>query len=637
MRLPSLLFPLLLLGAGAPARGGVEVAVPGSASGPVEILPLGEVVPGMKVVAYSVFQGTEIEPVAGTVQGVARNYLGPERHIIMVMFEGERIRHTGIAHGMSGSPVFARGRLVGAVSLALGPFQKDPLAGVTPIEYMVADTGTGAFGVPEGGRSTSLFAPGASGVAGRAGGTWPAGTVAGGRGGSVAGEAAMLRPLYAPLATSGLDLEVLAWFTTQLSWPGPVTLPPAGARSHQHEASPAASTSGTAVVRSSEAGDALQPGSPVSAVLIYGDATLAATGTVTWRNGDDILAFGHPFMQRGPLAIPMATAEIVATVADQTYPYKLANPGALVGTITRDQVTGVAGRVGPVPEMLPVRIVVRRGPGRTSDFSYRVANVPELTPTLLQLLLANSLRKQWNYAGESTYVVTARLRMQGGLEVPVRQAYTVTSRVAGGASLLDLVRDVAEPFSLLYRNPFRDARFESVDIEIDAGEDLRLYRIEGLHADRLRVRPGAVVTARIDLVGYREGRVHRTVVVSIPASLRAGKVRLQVVDARAAERAAAPGGRVPPDRAESLEQLVEILTRSRRGDRCYLQLLAPSPGVVVQNRRLTALPESVKSVLEASVSDPGSLDEAVVWEEELAFDGVVSGSRDVVISLLPPL
>ncbi len=620
---------IALASSGAQADTGFD---PASDSGtlPTPIMPLEEVRPGMRVVAYTVFQGSEIEPFTGTVQGVVRNYLGPERHIIMVMFEGERLRHNGIVHGMSGSPVYADGRLIGALALALGPFQKDPLAGVTPIEYMLEDV-----------EATEPFAPARGQVrlfSCKTRKDWPQQDIHGPshparvtsstlepEGGAVA-----LRPLRSPLTIAGIDPVVFSGFASHFPWIGPVGVLAGGGRSPEP---------GTAVPTVSRAAAGLRPGSPVCAVLIDGDATLAATGTVTYRNGDEILAFGHPLMQQGPVAIPMATAEIVATVADQTYPYKLANPGIMVGQITRDQVTAIAGRIGPVPEMIPVQIDIRRTSGSSSNFSYRVVDVPGLTPALFQLLLANSLKKQWRYASEGVYLVDASLHLKGGLSVPVRQSYVVTPRVPGSGSFFDLVRDVAEPFSLLYNNRFQEVRFDSVDVRIETGDQVRLYRIDALHTDRVEVRPGDRLEVHVGLVRYRGERLVRTVMVPIPQGLEPGTLRLQVVDARSAERPGAPGGRLSVDGARSLEQLVDILTRTRRGDRCYLQLVARRPGLEIQNRQLTSLPGSARSVLAASVSgaEVRTLDEAVVWEEEMVLDGVVTGHRDRDIVVLPAL
>src|SRR6202035_3947181 len=103
-----------------------------------EILPLPQVRAGMQGYAYTVFAGDQVEKFDLVVVGVMPNFLGPKQSIILVQLKGPKVEHTGVVAGMSGSPVYIDGKLVGAVSLKFGMFVKEPLAGVTPIEDMLA-------------------------------------------------------------------------------------------------------------------------------------------------------------------------------------------------------------------------------------------------------------------------------------------------------------------------------------------------------------------------------------------------------------------------------------------------------------------------------------------------------------------
>jgi hypothetical protein len=102
------------------------------------ILPLEQVKPGMRGVAYTIFAGDKIEPFDVEVIGILPNLMGPKQSIILVQLHGEKAEHTGVVAGMSGSPVYVDGKLMGALSLKFGVFVKEPLAGVTPIEDVLS-------------------------------------------------------------------------------------------------------------------------------------------------------------------------------------------------------------------------------------------------------------------------------------------------------------------------------------------------------------------------------------------------------------------------------------------------------------------------------------------------------------------
>ena len=107
-------------------------------------MSISEIRPGMAGVGRTVFTGTRVEEFRANILGVIENVIGPQRNLILARLEGGPLADTGVIAGMSGSPVYIDGRLIGAVSYALGSFSKEPIAGITPIEEMTAET-TPAF------------------------------------------------------------------------------------------------------------------------------------------------------------------------------------------------------------------------------------------------------------------------------------------------------------------------------------------------------------------------------------------------------------------------------------------------------------------------------------------------------------
>jgi len=435
------------------------------------------------------------------------------------------------------------------------------------------------------------------------------------------------KPLLAPLTFSGLDAEVFDHYRSAF-------------QGMNLQVQLGGSGSGLAQVASSEmiaaAAASLKPGSPVAGVLVEGDMSLSATGTLTYRDKDQIFAFGHPFMQQGPVAFPMATADIVATVADQTYPYKLANVGTLVGAITHDRVTAVVGKIGGVPQMMPAEVLIRRAGEPSTRFSYRIVENRDLTPVLLQVVVANSLKKQWRYYEDGTYFLNSRLRLADGREIRTRGVYSIGPTEA---SIFDVVKDVVEPFIALYQNPFQPVEFAGIEVELDASDEGRLYQIQDVYIDRTEIRPGEDVEVKIAVQRHRGERMLKTIRVPIPAGIDGGQLTLRVADAQTVEKPGTVGGRLNPAQARDVDQLVSILNRSRSGDRCYVQLLRRAPGVVLQHQQMTHLPGSVRSVLQKTASsDIGEgIERTVLWEGELTFDGALVGNQDLSLAVLPSL
>lgn len=615
----------------------------------VPLFPLENVRPGMKVVGYTVFEGSKVEPFVGTVKGIAESFIGPQRDVVIVQFEEPRMKHVGIVHGMSGSPIYIGGRILGALSLALSPFPKDALGGVTPLAYMLDEAqDIGSAPLPSGTRtvpqdsSTPGLPPKKQGetlLPTREGWTATRSTLntsglPDSRASSLEAHSWPAYPVGGVQAALSADEDLAALQAHFQPALGAWGMPGRGL-----EWRAGGSTSWRAASASPEAVKAeamrIQPGAAVAGVLVEGDLNLVATGTVTWRKGDDVWAFGHPFLQQGPLNIPMATAEVVTTVADQTYPYKLANRGTLVGAVTADRVTAIVGRIGPIPPMIPVSVQLDRASGLPgSSFQYRIADDRELASTLYQIVVANSFRKQWRYFSEGTYQIESTIRLKGGRRISTGGLFTF-SNALGGSSLFTMIDALARPFGALMQNPFEPVVIEGVDIRASSVSLERLYYLEQVYVDSPTVAPGTTIPLQIGFRKYLGERSFARMEVPIPAGIPAGtsvEITLKVADAETLDKAAVSG---QPDlsRAGDLQQLLDMLDPPRSNGRCYVQVLRKTPGVTLRHQQLTGLPGSVRKVLElASSSEVATtLEQSVLWEGSLPMDGMVVGSQELTL------
>lgn len=614
-------------------------------------MEVSEVRPGMHVVAYTVFEGSTVEPFRGVVKGIARGMLGPQRDVVIVLFEEPRMKHVGIVHGMSGSPVYIGGKLLGALSLSLSPLPKDALGGVTPIAYMLDEAklqGPGP-GSPRAqqpwperdGLSPTLPPP--LGQPSRASGAM--------HGGALAPAAPFGAGLW---LWRGLDPDVFAHYQTRWAAqpmllqaqadfsPLPESLPPRitpaqSEFSHQRaERVASAPTTRPSPAGAETLGSGIVPGGSVAVVLAEGDINLMATGTVTWRDDKTVLGFGHPFLQQGLTRLPMAEADVVATVADQTYPYKLSNLGKLVGTITADRVTAIVGTIGAPPPMIPVEVEIKQQGEVSTRLRVRLVDDREVGPLLYQVVLSSALRRPWRFLQEGTFQVKSTLTLKGGASLTTQGTYTL-SQTPDANGMFDIIDALARPYTLILQNPFERAEIERVQVQIDATPEEKLYRIQRMQVDAVQVRAGDKVQVRVQLSRHLGSSQELRFQVPIPENA-AGPYTLSVADLETVEARGHVGGRPDPTRAEDLAQLLTLLQRQRVGDGVYVQLLRKTQGVKVRQQELPALPASARQLLELKASSEVApyLEQQLVFETQQHLDGAVVGNEELELEILPP-
>ncbi len=270
-------------------------------AGKVEIMKAADVKPGMKAVAWTVFEGDTPEAVPIEIIGNWKNMWGPNQDVIIGKMGGKAER-TNVAAGMSGSPVYIDGKLIGAVALRLSTFSPDAICGITPIELMLE---INEFDQSRPAASSEKIARAS---------TTPAGF-----------EAAAMQPIATPLLFSGFSDDVLRTFQPTLNEFG-VTAVQGGAGSSLRSGKPAADWK-----------NALQPGQTVAGVLVAGDMSVTGIGTVTYNDGKRILAFGHPFFNIGPVDMPMSRGQVLMVLASSYQPTKIANATEVVGALHQDR------------------------------------------------------------------------------------------------------------------------------------------------------------------------------------------------------------------------------------------------------------------------------------------------------------
>jgi hypothetical protein len=390
-------------------------------------------------------------------------------------------------------------------------------------------------------------------------------------------------------------------------------------------------------------GAALEPGGAVAAALVTGDMSVAGTCTITQREGDQLYACGHTLLQLGRVQLPMARADIVATVPSDLSSFKIANIGEVVGSFEQDRSSAIVGRVGPTPTMIPVELTLKQG-SRVNHYRYEIFQHPKISPLLLNLTLVNGLFNSIEGGMEMTYRVKGRLALRGHPDVVLDDMFSPTDTAFPDAFFV--VNNIGSSFSRVFTNPFETPVIEGIQLEVELLPDRHTASIENAWSNKSEVRAGETVAVKVVLQPYRGERLMREVPVTIPAQAAKGDVRILVSDAamlntitRTFLFGAGFGANFPfGPRVTSLAQLISLLNRERRNDRLYVTVFQRAPTLLVEDKILPSVPLSQINVLNhqsASVR-PGSsmlFYESILNEASEPLGQVIIGSHWLLLTV----
>ena len=566
-------------------------------SGKVEIMPLAEVKQGMKGTAWTVFQGTEPEAVPVEIVGIARNMWGPKQDIILGKMGGKAAR-TNVAKGMSGSPVYINGKLIGAVSLGLSQFSPDAICGITPIELML-EINDGDQSHPAAAR-----APGkAVALNGQA---------------DVEGVLESLVPIDSPLVFSGINGDALRDFSSVFQQMGVRTVQGTGG----------VLTHGSKPVAGWE--HALNPGESVATVLVDGDMGISAFGTVTYNDGKRVLAFGHPLFNLGPVDMPLAKSEVVLTLASQFQPSKMANATEIVGALRQDRHSGIMGELGATSPMIPVTLKVRSLDAKETvlsekNFHFNVFVHQKWTPTLMMLTLYNSISNLNDFADEATYRLSGKVEMNGPHNIGL-----ATMQATGDMPMpapMALAVWLGDKLNRLYLNNVNVPDVKGVSLNLDLLPERRVAAIETGWVANTEVQAGDELAVKVSLRPYRGEPMQREVTVKIPAGLAKGEHRILLSDADTLNRMQNAAGFM--NRFIDVPQAVSLLNQERTNNRLYVSLVQASPTAYYDDKTMPNMPSSVLNVIQAGRASNRAMvttPETASEQTSIPFDYVVTGS-----------
>ena len=585
-----------------------------------ELFALEDIRPGMKGVARTVFSGSDTEEFGVEILGVLPGFPGPRQSAIIGKLSGPNVDRTGVFAGMSGSPVYIDGKIVGAIAFSF-PFSKEPIAGITPIKQMIDlfNKGSEENQKPKEPRAVS-FAQLAS-VEWKPNLPKPAITGAPFLAPVSAGSPLMpllgqqMAPIATPLVFGGITQESLSMFAPQLLANG--LLPVSGAGG-------SAAITPLAEVNA----NTFPPGSSISVQLVRGDYSLAAAGTVTLRDGDRIYAFGHPFLSLGASDMPMTESSVVTVIPNANNSFKLAVPGRMVGSISQDRASGIFGLLGKAPKMIPVKVNLHTSRDRTETYSYEVATDSFLTPLLLNITLFNTITSSERALGDATITVQGEIRIKGQEPVKIDRRFSSANN-----SPIMAAGSIAAHVSALLTSGFDDVQLDGITLDISSLETKYAGTRERITLDRTEVQRGEKVEVQAFVRTESGKQFVQRIPLEIPNDAALGQLLVFVGDGNALQEGSAAKAFVPQD----LSQLVRAINTVKKSDRLYVKLFRITPGAVIGTSELPNLPPSVVATLNSDRTSGGYTPTVLspVFEMELPpAEFVISGQQLIAIDIV---
>jgi hypothetical protein len=563
----------------------------------------------MKGTGRTVMKGTKVETFQVEILGVMKN-TSPGRDLILARLSGLGLENTGVIAGMSGSPVYIEGKLLGAVAYAW-PFGKEPIAGITPfcqmqgfVEAFERRELVSRAGPTRKSLSETITVAGKEydSVAVAQGFDQPA---------EPAGEALWMMPLRTPLAASGFTRHSLNLLAQRTSKFGLV---------------PMMGGAATARVAEEEKDVALEPGGPLSVSLITGDFDLSGIGTTTHIEGNRVYGWGHPFMSLGGCQMPMMTGYIHTIYPRQTVSFKMGSPLKEVGVLHADVSTCIAGWLGRKAEMLPVRMTVALNKDEPRTFNVKVVRSRSLLPALVYTALTNSIDMEGELPEEVTAKLNVRIELEGRDPVVIKDTF---SGFSGGRAPAALYSQVGSMVSYLVYNPFKDLNIKRIDCDTTIETGRATADIEATELDSDTYCPGDTVNATVFVRPFKGNRQRIRLQMKLPVDLPEGDYSAVICDEPASARAdiRANPNLFSPSSAEHVLQAVKVQTAAHRTS-LAMRVPIGAHGVSANGKSLPNLPGSMIHILvNGKRTGPLTMTRALVAKKETSW--VILGADSV--------
>jgi hypothetical protein len=564
------------------------------------LFPLKDIRPGMHGTGRTVFSGGRIDEFQVEILGVLDN-MGPKESIILARLSGGPLDQTGVMQGMSGSPVYIDGKLVGAIALGFA-YSKEPIAGIRPIEDMIRPAATSATAPA---RRTPIALADSDFTRGI---PRPQPATAGG---------AQMADIATPLSFGGFTRATLDAFAPQLRALGlePRQGMTSGGKLDSAMGNPAN----------------LKPGSMISVELLAGDYNVGADGTVTYIDGNRVYAFGHRFLDLGVTSMPFALSDVIALVPNTNTSFKLSAPREWMGAINLDGNTAISGELGKRAAMVPVSLAVWRGSTRIETYQMQMVDDPLLSPLLAQMAVFSAIDATERSVGAATVRITGEIQFQnGGTPVRIRNMFASDNGSAMQASI-----STAFPLAYVMQSGFDSLRLKSIALRIEAFDQKKELAIDGISVERREVRAGDKVRLNVSLVGENGAETLRQVEYQVPIGAEPGVLYFTVSDANTANLA--DFRQTLGANPHSAAQLISTVNNLHPNNRAYVRVWRTDPAFQLEGADLPDPPPSAALILAGTQSSFAGISQTRNSKiAEMAIDAgdvMISGSKTIQVEI----
>ncbi len=575
----------------------------------VSVLPVDQIEVGMKGKGKTFLQDDKFEEFEVEILGILHNWQ-PQRNLILARLQSDVLGKTGVVEGMSGSPVYIDGKLIGAVSYSLGTFSKEAIAGITPIEEMMA--------IPDRTSPKSSFAPRmkiknhitSEDFYEMSNAYYPSQTS------SIDGR--LVKPLSIPMVFSGFSSRVFDKAKPFFSRLGFSPIQSGSAGQIQPKISPAEMS--------------LQAGSPVAVQLIKGDMDMSAVGTVTHVEGNKVLAFGHPFYNLGTVDFAMTKAKILAVLPSLESSFVLSVSDRTVGRIVQDRTSGVFGELGKSPRYIPINADLMTADGETREFKVQVANNKFFTPLLVNYVAANIVLSEERSLGDLSLELRGNIYLDDAPPIQLQDMFSGNYDMAA----MDLSGLVAAVVFYLTNNEFKELGIHRIDLNIGVAEEVRFATLEKVWLGKYDAKPGEIIPMKVYYRNFRGETIVDDLTLPIPNLPSGSEFSLVVGDAASIQSIETSQYRTTGFVPRSLHQLIRLLNSLRKRNYIYFKIIATKPGLFLRGEEMPNLPPTMKAMFSsprAASTPPVEITRSTLGEYRHGIPYVFSGMAVIPLKI----
>ncbi len=596
-----------------------------------DILPVSKIKRGMKGYGLTVFEGTKPERFDVEVIDVLRDFL-PRQELILIKTKHPRLEVAKVVAGMSGSPVYLEGKMVGAYSYGWS-FGSEPVAGVTPIENMIKEmslplpdsiNGWPLKLVPGSKRQAAAKSAPSDGKLGYRFHTDP------GKAGSYDlaahakqlshAQSAMapqgsspLRPVATPLMMSGMTPSAVGLSHDLLE---PLGLEPLQAGGGGQTPEPGAPTR-------------YEDGGAIGVRLIRGDMNAMGLGTVTRVEGDKLVAFGHPMMQAGVTAMPTAIGKVLWFLASEQRSFKIGMPVRDVGALVNDRVASIVVAQNAQAPVVPVSMTIKGVRGTPlSNWKFEVAHEKFMTPTFMAIALGSALQAIASEREDVTWTAKSTLKIKGYGEITLED-YGVS--IGGTPEPGEFVRsNLVRSVGAVMNNPWQPAMIESASMELELRYARDILRLRGAELLESEIDAGQPARIKLTLVPFSGPEQTRVITVPLPTHLAGRTLTLEIGPGYMEEREKAS----PNTLAELIKNLENPVYPPKTVIVSYTD---GDAGLAYNGKVATSLPPGALDALRPTTSSIAPETFQTTTREVVPIDQFLIGRDRVTVTIRPVL